>query len=199
MTGHVFKPGVDWVSLQNEYEAGIASVRQLARKHGISHTAINKRIKSHGWKLCPEKVSVPQIVETRLPDRPAPDDIEGKRQEILGHLANGATPNMAASLSDVTVETFGRWVEADSDFAKLVKRAQNHWAQRRIDNITGAADKGDWRAAAWGLERHPATRGEFGQVKSGEGAKIEIVFQGMPSPKAVTVDDTGTRAVIEND
>lgn len=38
----------DWESIRAEYEAG-ASQSELARKHGVSRTAIQKRIRAENW------------------------------------------------------------------------------------------------------------------------------------------------------
>ena len=38
----------DWETIRAEYEAG-ASQSELSRRHGVSRTAIQKRIKSEGW------------------------------------------------------------------------------------------------------------------------------------------------------
>lgn len=38
----------DWETIRAEYEAG-ASQSELSKRHGVSRTAIQKRIKSEGW------------------------------------------------------------------------------------------------------------------------------------------------------
>lgn len=40
---------VDWQAIQLDCRRGIKSMRQVAREHGISHTAIQKRAKKEGW------------------------------------------------------------------------------------------------------------------------------------------------------
>ena len=44
------KPGFDWEAIEREYRAGLFSVREIARKHGLSETAIRKRAKAEGWE-----------------------------------------------------------------------------------------------------------------------------------------------------
>jgi len=39
----------DWEAIEREYRAGQLSVAEIARQHGLSHTAINKRAKKDGW------------------------------------------------------------------------------------------------------------------------------------------------------
>lgn len=43
------KKDVDWVAIEAAYRAGVEPVTAIAAKHGISHTAINKRAKAKGW------------------------------------------------------------------------------------------------------------------------------------------------------
>lgn len=39
----------DWEAVERDYRAGLLSVREIGLAHGVSHTAINKRAKKHGW------------------------------------------------------------------------------------------------------------------------------------------------------
>jgi len=43
------KPTAHWPTIEADYRAGVKSVRQIAREHGLSETAIRKRAKSEGW------------------------------------------------------------------------------------------------------------------------------------------------------
>lgn len=40
----------DWEAIEREYRAGQLSIREIARGHGISETAIRKKAKAGGWK-----------------------------------------------------------------------------------------------------------------------------------------------------
>lgn len=57
----------DWEAIRREYETDGTTVRKLAEKYGVSHTAINKRAKSEGWKkyegkkVSAEKKSVKKV------------------------------------------------------------------------------------------------------------------------------------------
>lgn len=41
---------VDWERIEQDYRAGILSVREIASSHGISHTGIQKRAKNEKWE-----------------------------------------------------------------------------------------------------------------------------------------------------
>ena len=46
---------LDWEAIEADYRAGRCSVRDIAARHGVSHTAINKRARAEGWArtVCP--------------------------------------------------------------------------------------------------------------------------------------------------
>ena len=43
------RKAVDWEAIQNDYRAGIKSLRMMASEYGISHVAIKKRADKEGW------------------------------------------------------------------------------------------------------------------------------------------------------
>lgn len=43
------KPTAHWPTIEADYRAGVKSVRQIAREHGLSEAAIRKRAKGEGW------------------------------------------------------------------------------------------------------------------------------------------------------
>ncbi len=40
---------IDWERVETDYRAGILSVREIGARHGLSHTAIQKRAKKFAW------------------------------------------------------------------------------------------------------------------------------------------------------
>jgi len=43
------KPVAHWPTIEADYRAGIKSVRQIAREHGLSEAAIRKRANRENW------------------------------------------------------------------------------------------------------------------------------------------------------
>jgi len=43
------KARLDWQAVERDYRTGKFTSRELAEKHGCTHTAINKKAREHGW------------------------------------------------------------------------------------------------------------------------------------------------------
>ena len=41
---------IDWHAIERDYVAGMLSLREMATKHGCSHSAIANRAGRHGWQ-----------------------------------------------------------------------------------------------------------------------------------------------------
>jgi hypothetical protein len=48
--GTAKRPDVDWERVEIQYRAGLMSSREIGLAHGITHVAVNKRAKVHGWQ-----------------------------------------------------------------------------------------------------------------------------------------------------
>lgn len=88
-----------------------------------------------------------------------------REESILDNLRLGSSRRSAAELSGVSARTLQRWIkrgeEAESEewerFAHEVYKAEAIAEEHAVYLILEAAKKGDWRAAAWWLERrHPS-------------------------------------------
>lgn len=44
------KPKTDWEAIEREHRAGQLSIREIAKRYGVSDTAIRKMAKAHGWQ-----------------------------------------------------------------------------------------------------------------------------------------------------
>lgn len=44
------KTAPDWERIEQDYRAGVLSIREIAGQHGVSHVAIGKRAKVQGWE-----------------------------------------------------------------------------------------------------------------------------------------------------
>lgn len=85
----------------------------------------------------------------RGPSKRTPDT----DRRITEALELGATYTNAAGYAGIHVATFERWRNRDAEFAALVQRAEEKAVIGWLAMIQKAAQEGDWRAAAWKLER----------------------------------------------
>lgn len=59
--------GIDWQAVECDYRAGRLSLREMAVKHGCSHSSIANRADRHAWtrasgsprSACPERAKAP--------------------------------------------------------------------------------------------------------------------------------------------
>ncbi len=80
-----------------------------------------------------------------------------KTEEICERLRNGSNRTDACLLSDISYQTFSRWMD-DNEFSEAIKKAEAVFKNKNIIIIQTAAQK-TWQAAAWLLERK--YRGEY--------------------------------------
>ena len=82
---------------------------------------------------------------------------EERAARLLEGLSVGATHELACAYAGMSVDTFERWRRGNSgapaDFAELIRLAEGKAAIGWLAKIEREANNGDWRAAAWKLER----------------------------------------------
>ena len=84
-----------------------------------------------------------------------------RAKSIINALEQGNTRKVAAESSGISARTLQRWLKMGRDnegrqFVKLlasVEKAEATAAAAMVKSLVAAADKGEWRAAAWWLER----------------------------------------------
>ena len=54
----------EWIQLKADYVTGLYSVRELAKKYDISHSAINKKIRNENWESV-EQEELKELVEQK--------------------------------------------------------------------------------------------------------------------------------------
>lgn len=74
-------------------------------------------------------------------------------KKITDAIRVGATYELAASYAGISEDTFARWRERYADFADKLREAEGEGAIGWLAKIEKSANDGDWRAAAWKLER----------------------------------------------
>ena len=89
-------------------------------------------------------------------------------REITSYIQDGNTPTISATLVGISPSTYFDWMSKGSnqqpgfmEFSESIKRACARSIANRVAHISRVADSGNWRAAAWLLERLAPE--EFGQ------------------------------------
>jgi hypothetical protein len=97
---------VDWVEIEAAYRANTEPVTAIAAKHGISHTAINKRARTGGWIRNPGKA---------------------KRAIVEAHFSGAqpvSSPKVSGKVSGLTRETIQ--TAAEDDIADMERGLRVH-------------------------------------------------------------------------
>lgn len=124
----------DWERIEADYRAGVLSVREIGAAHGVSHTAINKRARMHGWV------------------RDLSKRIQAKAEELV------SKQTVSKEVSTETLETDRQIVESNAKVIadiRLTHRRDIAKARTRIAPLQDAVDLGvateeeDAKLLAW--------------------------------------------------
>lgn len=82
----------DWESIERDYRAGVLSIREVGKLHGVSEGAIRKKAKALGWERdltekVNEKVRSELVRSTHLPDPKSSANQKQTEREIIDHAA----------------------------------------------------------------------------------------------------------------
>lgn len=96
---------IDWVGIENDYRAGVLSIRDIARWYGVSHTAINKRAKSENWNRAaqPKHLDRREPVERLSTPVEAAADLSEKGKALAGRMMDelDAVTSLHGELEDM--------------------------------------------------------------------------------------------------
>ena len=184
------KPGADWTTIRAEYEEGI-SLRELARRHGLTHKAVQKRRDKEGWSVEARLRAGARAVVATNPATGAatPARTSTAAERILESFRKGLPKYTAAAMAGMDRGTLDSWLESDPAFSALAQEAQEAWHASKLANIDAAGDRGDWKADAYRLERHSMTREAYAQKNTG-GVNLQVnlnIDRAQPEP-IVTVE-----------
>jgi hypothetical protein len=83
------------------------------------------------------------------PTKCTPDRVK----RLLDAIRRGATFGLACRYAGISTDSLARWRNRNAAFAAELDGAEAEAAIGWLTAIERAADRGDWRAAAWALER----------------------------------------------
>jgi transposase len=107
------------------------------------------------------------------------------QRRITDAIALGATYELAAKCAGVAYDTLNEWRKAKPAFSEALEEAEGKAAVKWLERIDDAAFEGDWRAAAWKLERrYPRAYGRTVQEQEISGGIDIMISQRVQTVKA---------------
>lgn len=160
------KKGVNWHEIKARYEAG-ETAYSIAFDYPITKQGIAKRAKMEGWgKGNSDWLTVAEQIEN-VPTAPNAKSQPVLIAGILEAVSKGASETLAAQAAGIDSKTLSRWKSNSPQLSAAIRTARGQVAIERIDSIEQAHKRGDWKAAAYLLERDDTTRDDFGQTQGG--------------------------------
>lgn len=118
-----------------------------------------------------------------------------KVRSILRAIEIGATHRIAAMSAGISERTFKKWCDEDPEFREAVDVAEGKSAIRLLAKVEQAANQGDWKAAAWKLERRFPQ--EYGKQIVEQTGQIDYVIDiGIRKEDRQALNDDGASAKL---
>mgnify|MGYP001615101115 CR=1 FL=1 len=150
------KRKIDWEAVEREYRAGVLSIREVGRIHGVSDKAIRNKSKELGWERDLTAKVNEKVRNELVRNESAPADLKQTEREII--------EVAAATVVQVVRGHRGR-IKQGSDLVELLTKQLTDVAGKRDEfergiEIECADDKSQERMArlmrAVSLEKHAA-------------------------------------------
>ena len=93
-----------------------------------------------------------RVIKPRGAGRPTKQTPETEKK-LVAALRKGNTRRAACAHAGISEDTLANWSKGSSDFSDALTRAENTSEFGYVDVIQECANAGDWKAAAWWLER----------------------------------------------
>lgn len=190
---------VNWIEVKRRWEAG-ESAQKLGREFKVDRTTIGYRVKREGWQRTSDKpaqeiippnqqitlapaVVLPADISPRKGGRPSKFTAE-TRALLVAARERGASFKDSAIRAGISEDALANYRRNDSDFDMELAAAFQKWLEKQEQNITSAGDRGDWKASAWLLERHPETRSTYRTENQGAGSGGTVFNVQINVPRA---------------
>ena len=210
MRKYQYKPGIDWQEIEAWVRSGEPLLR-VSKDYDISRQAIIKRSRKEGWLDSNKKIRLAKKVVTGVTKeksvtlksvaKPFSKYIQKHAKDkpetidsILGLLRSGNPRKIAVQASGVSMDSFLRWVREDMSFADNVRKAESMAVADRLQNISAAGKRGDWKADTWVLER--THKDIFGEKESkNNNLAVQININRGDKEEIVDIHTTDTKSV----
>ena len=166
-----YNKDIDWADIHLRFING-ETIYAIAKslKGQISKQAIMYRQQKEGWVKADR-------VEQEFPVKVGNEvlDLKDERKALIVQaLSEGKTLKVASAKGGISDDTLKRWRDADAEFESIVVRARALQLGCHEDTLSKASERGDWKAAAYILERDPITKEHYHQRDQQVGTAIQI-------------------------
>ena len=110
-------------------------------------------------------------------------------EEITAYIHKGNSPTVSATLVGISPSTYFNWMSKGAskepgfmEFLEAIERAKAQSIINQVAHISRVADSGNWRAAAWLLER--IAPDSFGKNST---RALELGAQRLEKPQSVSI------------
>lgn len=112
---------LDWNAIERAYRLGDKSLRELAREHGCSDTAIRKRAAQYNWKIS-------EIAPIVAPREPITSNTCEPPEELSANATAKVTVSQfqLAEIAGVTRQTIRLWTQEGLPFTEPSPQRMNH-------------------------------------------------------------------------
>lgn len=119
---------------------------------------------------------------------------------MIGYILRGASVPVAASLCGFTMGQVRGFAEGNEGFNRALSIARGFKDIRRIGQIEGASDSGDWKASAWLLKHDMDTRRDYMQEgKPSVAVQVNNNYGGDALRKAIESVEGVRRGIVTTD
>lgn len=185
------KPGIDWGAVRAECQSGRFTLREVGRRHGITHQSIMERRDREGWDARPQHVErdvLPIAIDGQLS--------ESVLDGILWALEEGGSEDVVALAIGMNPAEFRAKIDADPGIKLRVMAAIGKNLLETERRLAAAGKRGAWQSDHIRLKSNPYTAHIYSERSQDTSPKtmIQINFD-----RENGISPTGTRILAQSD
>lgn len=163
------KPGIDWPMVRTEVQSGKHTLREVARRHGITHQSIMERRDREGWDARPQHVER-EVLPIAIDGQLSEDVLDG----VLWALEEGGSEDVVALAIGMSPAEFRSRIDADPAVKLRVLAAIGKNLLEAERRIVAAGKRGAWQSDQFRLRTSPYTSHLYSEKSADSSPKTII-------------------------